>query len=93
MGGGPSEFGRDITVKVMRHTKTGLRIAVSDQDAGLYAHGRSYAELRQNTLDALRTLYEARGYERTSFEVLSDDTPADFESGEMKIRTVESMAA
>lgn len=51
------------TVETIKHRKTGLKVAVSDDLPGLYVHGRSDEELFERIPIAIKAMLEASGEE------------------------------
>lgn len=65
--------GRVIRVRMLRHERTGLLAAVSDDLAGLVLHGYSHGEIKRKLPAAIRELLEAEGYTVVSVETEEDD--------------------
>ena len=53
------EVNREISVSFVRHSKTGLIVATSDDLPGLIVHGRTFAELDKAIPFAIKSLLEA----------------------------------
>ena len=68
-------------------------VAVSDQMRGLYAHGRTYEELRRNTLDAVMAIWSAQGQGDALAAFVDEAEPNDFEPMEMRVRAGDRIAA
>lgn len=51
-----------LRIEVMRHSDTGLLMAVCDEFPGLYVHARSQSELDERLPEAIRMLMEAEGH-------------------------------
>ncbi len=68
-----------ITTQVIRHSETGLFVALSDEMKGLYVHARSEEELLERIPVAIRDLLEADGF--AVAEIAEVDIPPEAEAG------------
>lgn len=64
---------RTIHVRLLRHEKSGLLAAVSDDLPGLVVHGQSQAEIGGRLPSVIRDLIEADGKRVVSLEVEEDN--------------------
>lgn len=52
---------KTVLVEVIRHSETGLLLAMSEDMKGLYVHGRTIEEIDERLPQAIRSLLEADG--------------------------------
>jgi len=71
---------KHISIKTLRHSKTGLMVAVSADMVGLCVHGRNDEELMERIPVAIRALLEASGNEVVSVSAIAPhpNVPKDF---------------
>ena len=62
-----------ITIEIIRHAKTGLYIAYSDDMKGLFVHGRTTAELNDRIPIAIKDILEASGQKVASVTPVDED--------------------
>lgn len=64
---------RTIRIQLLRHEKTGLLVARSDDLLGLAVHGKTAEEIAKKLPSAIRDLLEAEGYKVIGVTAEADD--------------------
>ncbi|WP_370194410.1 MULTISPECIES: hypothetical protein [Aurantimonas] len=83
----------EITVYTIRHRKTDLLIAMSDEMKGLYVHGRSFDELQERIPQAITALLEAEGHSDVNVWEIKEDSVPGFEPRKLSYQIQEREAA
>lgn len=65
-----------ITIDIVRHSTTGMYLAMSDDLRGLYVHARSLQSLNERIPIAIKDILEAQGNEAVSV-VPVDEAPSE----------------
>lgn len=63
---------RTIRIRLLRHDKTGLFMAVSQDLKGLVVHGKSVEEIDERLPSIVRDLLEADGHSVANVELVED---------------------
>ncbi len=73
---------RDIHVTTLRHSTTGLLMAISDDLKGLLVPGRSQEDIREKLPAAIKELLEAEGFVVGKVETTEEDNgiPKNFQT-------------